>query len=154
MIPVALQVEQLPLTLLVGCDVPEVLQANGYDLPELMQVARLPDGFLVRTGKDEFLLQSSKPLVANLPSCWTYPRVDQAFVLQGEHWREVMAYICHMDMGQVKTDDWLMMSVAGVNAWARVLEEGLLLGCDPSLGEYLHHTLNETVNRVNEKFIK
>lgn len=152
--PVALQVEQLPLTLLVGSDAPEVLEANGYDLPGLMQLARLPDGFLVRTGKDEFLLQSSKPLNANLASCWVYPREDQTFVLQGEYWREVMAYICHLDLGHVKTDDWLMMSVAGINAWARVLEDGLLLGCDPSLGEYLHHTLNETVNRVNEKFIK
>lgn len=149
---VSVQVEALPITMLVGSDVPELLQASDYPVPGIMQVARLPGGFIARTGKDEFLLQTEKSFVCEKQACWCYSREDRTFILKGALWREVMAYICHMDLSEVNKDDWLMMSVAGVNTWALVIEEGLLMGCDPSLGEYVASTLNETVQRVNQKF--
>lgn len=151
---VSLQLEKQPLTLLVGPDAPEVLQTSNFQLPGMMQVSRFDDGFLVRTGQDEFLLQSASPLLSSLPACWVYQRDDHMLALKGEYWQQVLAYVCHMDLSKVETDDWLMMSVAGVNCWALVTDKGLLLGCDPSVGEYLYHTLADTVQRVNEKFIK
>lgn len=150
--PVSFQPEQNSLYLLTGPGAPGLLQDKGFSLPEMMQAIRLSEGFLARTGRDEFLLQSESPFTTELPDCWIYSRDDQVYNLQGEYWRAVMAYVCHMDLSRANTDDWLMLSVAGVSVWALVLDDGLRLGCDPSFAEYLQHTLTEVVNRVNEKF--
>lgn len=135
----------LPLWLLLGADSPACVTEGGLPLPEVMRTAALVDGFLARTGREEFLLATERPPEPAGSQCWRYRRGDRVLALQGPDWRRVMGQICHMDLAGFGEGDWLFASVAGVGAWCLGLADGLLIGCDPSLGDYLNHTLTEIV---------
>lgn len=135
----------LPLWLLLGADSPARLTDLGLPLPDVMHTAKLADGFLARTGRDEFLLATEQPPEPVGAQCWRYRRGDRVLALRGPGWRAAMAQVCHMDLGGFGEGDWLFVSAAGISVWCLGLADGLLLGCDPSLGDYLQHTLAEVV---------
>jgi len=150
MTDLTLETRKLSLWQLLGPDAPELLKSNSLDLPEVMQATATATGFIARPGFDEFLIQTSQPPVTPEGLCWLYSRADKMLALQGEGWTEVMAQVCHMDLSDIKKDDWVMVTAAGINVWCLGLEDGLLMGCDPSLGGYFSDTLNTIVCEINE----
>lgn len=151
MTDLTLELRELPLWQLLGPDAPELLTLTGHDLPAVMQAAATKAGFIARPGFDEFLIQASQPpVIPEGQLCWLYSRADKMLALQGDGWLEVMAQVCHMDLNDIKKDDWVMVAAAGINVWCLGLEDGLLMGCDPSLGGYFSETLNTIVCEINE----
>lgn len=152
MTTLTLETRELSLWQLLGPDAPELLKSNGQFVPEVMQATATEAGFIARPGIDEFLIQTSQPPVTSegLGLCWLYSRADKMLALEGKGWLEVMAQVCHMDLSDIKKDDWVMLAAAGINVWCLGLEDGLLMGCDPSLGGYLSDTLNTIVCEINE----
>jgi hypothetical protein len=143
----ALTLATHPLTLwhLLGPDSLTAVQSAGLPMPDVMQAATLADGFVARTGREEFLIATAIPPRANGESCWCYARDDRVLALTGTDWRRVMAQLCHLDLRGFGAGDWQMAAAAGVNVWCLGLKDGLLLGCDPSLGHYLQQTLTQVV---------
>jgi hypothetical protein len=140
----------LTLWQILGPDSPAAVQSAGLPMPDVMQAAALADGFVARTGREEFLIATAIPPRADDgASCWCYARDDRVLALTGTGWRRVMAQICHLDLRGFGAGDWQMAAAAGVNVWCLGLEDGLLLGCDPSLGHYLQQTLAAVVNDLN-----
>ncbi len=135
----------LPLWLVLGADSPACIRDSGLPLPEVMRTAALANGFLARTGREEFLFATVQPPEPIGAHCWRYRRDDHVLALRGSGWRRVMAQVCHMDLTSFAASDWLFVSAAGISVWLFGLEDGLLIGCDPSLGNYLQHTLSEIV---------
>lgn len=142
---VRLQPRAHPLWHLLGPGSPGAVQSAGLPLPEIMQAAALTDGFIARTGREEFLIAATTPPTADGLCCWCYGRDDRVLALTGPDWRRVMAQVCHADLRGFGPDDWQLLAAAGVNLWCLGIDEGLLLGCDPSLGHYLQQTLTEVV---------
>lgn len=143
---VSLQSRVLPLWHLLGPGSPGAVQSAGLPLPEIMQARSLTDGFIARTGQEEFLIAATTPPTADGLCCWCYGRDDRVLALTGPDWRRVMAQVCHADLRGFVPDDWQLLAAAGVNLWCLGIDEGLLLGCDPSLGHYLQQTLTEVVH--------
>lgn len=142
---VNLEARALPLWHILGPESPNAVQSAGLPLPEVMQAATLTDGFIARTGREEFLIATTTPPTANGTTCWCFGRDDRVLALSGPDWRDVMAQVCHMDLRNLGPGDWQMLAAAGVNLWCLGIDQGLLLGCDPSLGHYLQQTLTEVV---------
>lgn len=141
-----LQPHPLPLWLLLGADSADLLRQHGLPVPEPMHSVALADGFVTRTGRAEFLIASDQPPQPAGGLTWRYRRGDRVLALRGPGWRAVMAQVCHMDLSGFGPGDWLYLSAAGISVWCLGLEDGLLLGCDPSLGDYLQHTLTGIVS--------
>ena len=150
MTSITLETREVSLWQLLGPDAPELLQSNGQVLPEVMQATATETGFIARLSVDEFLIQTNQTPVISEGLCWLYSRADKMLALQGEGWLEVMAQVCHMDLNDIKKDDWVMVAAAGINVWCLGLEDGLLMGCDPSLGGYFSEILNTIVCEINE----
>jgi hypothetical protein len=145
----SLEARDIELTQLLGPGAPSVLEEAGLPLPPVMTVHVMDEGFIARTGKDEFLIQGPDLSTAGRKLAWTYPRGDRVLALQGDAWREAMAQICHWDFSDFKEGEWQMLAAAGITIWCLGSGDGLLLGCDPSLGDYLQGTLAEIVNDLN-----
>ena len=135
----SLEARDIELTQLLGPGAPGLLEEAGLPLPPVMTVHVMDEGFIARTGKDEFLIQGPDLSTAGRELAWTYPRGDRVLALQGDAWREAMAQIC----------EWQMLAAASITIWCLGSGDGLLLGCDPSLGDYLQGTLAEIVNDLN-----
>ena len=151
MLDVSLESRELPLWQILGPDAPVLIEAENILFPEVMNAISTEQGFIARLGFDDFLIQAEELILSEKMLCWVYPRADRIVALQGEHWREVMAQVCHQDFSNVGKDHWLMVSAAGINIWCLGLSDGLLMGCDPSLGNYFSETLNEIICEINEK---
>lgn len=145
----ALEPRQLDLCQLLGPDAPALVEAAGLPLPDVMCVATTDKGFIARTGRDEFLVHAGGIQPADGAQCWRYPRADRVLALQGESWRAAMAQVCHKDFTAFGAGDWVMVAAAGISIWCLGLADGLLLGCDPSLGACLQQTLGEVVRDLN-----
>lgn len=151
MLELSLENRELTLWQVLGPDAPAVMQTADVLIPDVMSAVSDTKGFIARTGVDEFIIQSNELTLPEKKHCWVYRRADCTLALQGEGWREVMAQVCHQDFSDIEKDDWLMLSAAGINIWCLGLSEGLLIGCDPSLGDYFSETLDEIVGEFNEK---
>jgi hypothetical protein len=145
----SLEARDIGLTQLLGPAAPELLEKSGLPLPAVMAVHVMDEGFIARTGQDEFLLHGSELSMAGQELAWSYPRGDRVLALQGDAWREAMAQICHWDFSGFSEGEWQMLAAAGITIWCLGSGNGLLLGCDPSLGDYLQETLQEIVSDLN-----
>ena len=145
----SLEPRDIGLMHLLGPDAPELLEKAGLPLPPVMAVHMMDDGFIARTGQDEFLLHCPELSTEGQELAWSYARGDRVLALQGDAWREAMAQICHWDFSDFKEGEWQMLAAAGITIWCLGSGNGLLLGCDPSLGDYLQGTLTEIVNDLN-----
>jgi len=148
--PLELETLNIPLLHLMGPVVPELLEQSGYVLPGVMSVKVMAKGFIARPGLNEFLISADDIGTPGHEQAWCYTRADTVLTLKGDGWRIAMSQICHMDLSRFKQGDWLMVSAAGINLWCIGLSNGLMLGCDPSLGTYLLETLTEIVSELNE----
>lgn len=139
----------LPLLHIVGSAASRLLEPQSSHLPEKMAVTLLDDGFIARPGKNEYLISTRQPISSQLDDTWVFDRADTLLSLSGDNWQKAMTHICHMDMSAVGEGDWLVVSGAGINLWCIGQKNGLLIGCDPSLGNYFTHTLEEIVDELN-----
>jgi len=151
MLELSLEKRELTLWQVLGPDAPVAMEAADVFIPDVMNAVSNAQGFIARTGVDEFIVQINELTLSEQKLCWVYRRADCTLALQGESWREVMAEVCHQDFSDVGKDDWLMLSAAGINIWCMGLSDGLLIGCDPSVGEYFSKTLKEIVGEINDK---
>lgn len=145
----SLETRDIRLTQLLGPGAPYLLEEAGLPLPPVMAVHGMDEGFIARTGKDEFLFHGPELPTGGHELAWSYPREDRVLALQGDAWREAMAQVCHWDFSRFNEGEWQMLAAAGITIWCLGLNNGLLLGCDPSLGDYLQETLAEIVNDLN-----
>lgn len=135
---------------ILGAGATQALEQEGLPVPENeLEAKAFEAGFLARTGKSEYLVASRtrRTLPASIPP-WQFARSDRIFRLQGKGWCDVMAELCPLDLRRMEAEDWLMTTMAGVDVWLFASpdsEGGVLIGCDPSLGEYLKTTLYEVV---------
>lgn len=147
---VTLEERELTLWHLLGPAMPEAMRAAGFSLPGAMTASTTDSGFIAQLGEDEFLLQAHRPPLTDQALGWVYARGDRVVALQGNGWRQVMAQVCPMDFSGTCEGDWVMAAAAGINVWCLGLPNGLLMGCDPSLGGYFYTMLSGIVQEVNE----
>jgi hypothetical protein len=149
MLDVFLETRELTLWQLLGPGAPAALEDSGYVLPRVMAAVHHGSDLVARPGQDDFLLQAEGPPIAARAQCWIYPRGDRVLALRGARWREDMAQVCHLNFADVSGGDWRMLAAAGINIWCLGLADGLLIGCDPSLGDYFNTTLTSVVEQIN-----
>ena len=111
-----------------------------------------PD-LVARTGVRECLLleresstgqTSQKTLENGAAVCFL--RSDRIFQLSGADRFVLLSYLCAHDLSKEASRQFCFVSMAGVSVWVGIgyPDDGaLLLGCDPSYGDYLAHTLND-----------
>jgi hypothetical protein len=149
-VAVTLETRETVLWQLLGPGAAEVvLQASASPLPDVMGATLTDRGFVARTGQEEFLVTVDRPPASGAASCWIYPRSDRVVALRGAGWCQVLARLCPVDFAGFQVGDWLMVAVAGVNAWCLGLSDGVLVGCDPTFGDGFYRMLAEVVNEVN-----
>ncbi|MGV6817237.1 MAG: hypothetical protein ACWA44_08230 [Thiotrichales bacterium] len=146
---IELRTLKIPLRHIVGTAASHLLEQHFSLLPEKMSVTLLDDGFIARPGPNEYLISNTQPFSSQLDDAWVFDRADTLLSLSGGSWQKAMTHICHMDMSAVLEGDWLVVTGAGINLWCIGQDNGLLIGCDPSLGNYFTHTLKEIVDELN-----
>ena len=148
---------RLSLHQLVGPGAAEALARDGLPTPP-GELEALPHeaGFVARTGAREYLVGHRLGWTPgeSMPP-WCFERCDRVLRLQGESWCEVVSELCSHDMRRMGSGDWFMGSMAGVDAWLYVTgsdESGVLVGCDPSLGDYLRSVLDAVIADRYQRF--
>lgn len=133
---------------IVGDGAEALVRDAGYPVPDAAQMALSHNhGFVARTARDEFLVADERawqPAPSAPP--WCFRRSDQVVRLRGEGWASVLAALCPHDLRNVAPDTWIMATVAGVDVWLYSPDGasgGVLVGCDPSYGDYMRSTLQE-----------
>ncbi|MFA9459546.1 hypothetical protein [Thiohalorhabdus methylotrophus] len=155
-----LVLESLPhaaLREVVGPGAERVLRMAGWPQPDAELTALSNErGLVARTGVNGYLLlrwDGEEPgLGKGASPPWVLTRSDRALWLLGDDPAGVLREVCEHDFRGFPLDGWLMTEVAGVAAWCarpRSRPEGLLLGCDPSHGDYFRNTLQGVIDDRN-----
>ena len=114
--------------------------------------------FVARLGSRECLLycdqdeQLANRIAATVVAdTFVFPRDDTVLAIAGERWEEMMLQICSFDLGSSQPPQFVMASAAGISIWMRIPAAGepLLVGCDPSYGDYLVSTLEQIIQEFN-----
>lgn len=145
---------------LKGADAPAWLAARGIPVPEAPnRIARWPGGRCLRQGQGEFLIEvddadSRDPLAsesaAGAQQVWILLRSDHSLLLEGDHWRGILAQACSFDFDRLQTDPGLivMTLLAGISVTLAAEPQpdesspfALRLWCDASYTLYLDHCL-------------
>ncbi|WP_111497988.1 hypothetical protein [Marinobacter bohaiensis] len=138
--------------LITGPGSAAALDADGLPRPREQLAAAEQDGALVaRTGADEYLL--FLPGDRQPPAdCWCFSRADRVLAVHGDDWRELLARVCQYDFRHFGPGDWLMASLAGVNAWLyRTQEDGtLLVGVSDGFHRYLEDLFSDLVCELED----
>jgi len=145
---------------LKGADAPAWLAARGIPVPEAPnRITRWAGGRCLRQGHGEYLVEiddadSRDPLAgetaASTQQVWLLLRSDHSLLLEGDHWRGVLAQACSFDFDPLQADPGLiaMTLLAGISvtlaAEPRPDESSpfaLRLWCDASYELYLDQCL-------------
>lgn len=104
--------------------------------------------FIAKLGNEEYLLNIQNFSVDLLESQqYAFQRGDAVYELSG-NWIALMSEVCIYDFRQAVPGEFLMVLVAGISVWILVPEPNgnLIVGCDPTLEEYLENTLHRQIN--------
>ncbi len=149
---------RLALHQLVGPGAGEALAGMGLPQPA-GELEALPNGtgFVARTGAREYLVAHGVGWAPdNTMPPWCFERCDRLLRLQGKSWCEVMSELCTHDMRRMRPGDWFMGSAGGVDVWIYAQGDdedgGVLIGCDPSLGNYLRRVLDAVIADRYQRF--
>ena len=110
-------------------------------------------GFLARLGNREFYifgpagtLPDKKSFGANT---FVFRRCDAVFSLDGNDHAAFLREICAYDFAAGEPDEFILANMAGVSCWFRMplaQSTQILIGCDPSYGDYMAEILTRTLS--------
>ena len=110
-------------------------------------------GFLARLGDREFYIFGP---VGTLPDkktfgtdTFVFPRSDAVFFLNGNASAAFLCELCAYDFSTSEPEEFILANMAGVSCWFRMSAAQpmqVLMGCDPSYGDYIADTLTRTLS--------
>ena len=110
-------------------------------------------GFLARLGDREFYIfgpAGTLPDKTNYgASTYIFSRSDVVFSLEGEGYDAFLRELSAYDFAVSEPDEFILANMAGVSCWFRMPpahSAQVLLGCDPSYGDYMTDTLTRTLS--------
>ena len=137
------------LTVLRGKNLSQLLLKIELSNPEIFKYHNLNNGeFVANLGQEEILINHSSFSYEQLESQqYAFQRGDVVISLSGD-WRKLMTEVCVYDFRQAKPGDFVMVLMAGVSVWMLIPQEGepVIIGCDPTYGEYFIETLEEQIH--------
>ena len=109
-------------------------------------------GFLARLGGREFYIfgpAGTLPDKTNYgASTYIFSRSDVVFSLEGDGYDAFLRELSAYDFAVSEPDEFILANMAGVSCWFRMPpahSAQVLLGCDPSYGDYMTDTLTRTL---------
>lgn len=110
-------------------------------------------GFLARLGNREFYIYGPAGIRPDKKTFGTntfvFPRSDAVFSLDGNDYAAFLRELCAYDFAASEPDEFILANMAGVSCWFRMppaQSTPLLMGCDPSYGDYMTETLTRTLS--------
>ena len=112
----------------------------------------IPDGFLARLGVREFYIfgrpGTSVSAGLSVENVYCFPRNDAVFAIRGHRRIDFLRELCAFDFAASGGDELILANMAGVSCWFKMPatdDADLLVGSDPSYGDYMADTLNCTL---------
>lgn len=137
------------LMVLRGKNLSGLLQNLEGSVPSLFHYQKLDNkGFIANLGAEEFLINHAGFNRDQLePQQYAFQRGDVVISISGK-WQELLSEVCIYDFRQARPGEFLMVLIAGVSVWMLIPEatEALIIGCDPTYGDYLFETLEKQIN--------
>ena len=108
--------------------------------------------FLARLGDREFYVfgpAGTLPRkVSYGPETYVFQRSDAVFAFDGDGYLAFLCELCAYDFSISERDEFILTNLAGVSCWIRMPPKSstqVLMGCDPSYGNYMNETLTEVL---------
>ena len=110
-------------------------------------------GFLARLGDREFYIFGPAGTLPKKGSygaeTYVFQRSDAVFSFDGDGYLAFLRELCAYDFATSEPDEFILANLAGVSCWFRVPPKHstqILMGCDPSYGNYMNETLTEVLS--------
>lgn len=108
--------------------------------------------FLARLGDREFYVFGPAGTLPGTASygleTYVFQRSDAVFSFDGDGYLAFLRELCAYDFATSEPDEFILANLAGVSCWIRVPPKRstqVLMGCDPSYGNYMDETLTEVL---------
>lgn len=110
-------------------------------------------GFLARLGNREFYIFGPAGTLPGRQTfgadTYAFARSDAVFSLDGDGSAAFLRELCAYDFAASEPDEFILANLAGVSCWFRIPpaeSTQVLMGCDPSYGDYMTDTLTRTLS--------